>query len=210
MTIRVAIVNDDELVMRGLAAMLHPREEFDLVTDLAARPAVDIVLIDPLVSGPRDRTLQGLVADPHVAHVVVYTWNFQPWSAGEWIRQGATGYLSKGLTSASLVEALTAIRAGRVIVAPGRHGATLSADWAGQEEGLTEREAQVLSLIASGMSNLEVAEHIDLSVNSVKSYIRSCYRKIDAESRSQAVLWAVAHGLGGEQHAVPLPTSESA
>lgn len=211
MTIRVAIVNDDELVMRGLAAMLKPRDEFDLVTDLAARPAVDVVLFDPLVSGARDRTLQGLVADPHITHVVVYTWNFQPWSAGEWIGQGATGYLSKGLPSATLVEALRAIRAGRVIVAPGRYGAAQSSDWAGQDQGLTEREAQVLSLIACGMTNVEVAQHISLSVNSVKSYIRSCYRKIGVESRSQAVLWAVAHGLrGGGQHTASRSSSESA
>lgn len=209
MTIRIAIVNDDELVMRGLAAMLQPHDEFDLVTDLAAQPTVDIVLFDPLVKGPRNRTLEGLMADPHVDQVVIYTWNFQPWSAGEWIRQGATGYLSKGLPCATLAEALRAIHAGRVIVAPGRHGAA-SSGWAGQEQGLTQREAQVLSLIASGMSNLEVAKHINLSVNSVKSYIRSCYRKINVESRSQALLWAVGHGLGGEQHAAPTPASKSA
>ena len=76
---------------------------------------------------------------------------------------------------------------------------------AGRDEGLTAREAEVLSLITMGLSNAEIAHQLVLSVNSVKSYIRSCYRKIYAESRSHAVLWGVAHGLRPR----PLHASES-
>ena len=54
----------------------------------------------------------------------------------------------------------------------------------------------MLSLIAGGLSNNDVAARMGLSINSVKSYVRSSYRKIDVDSRSQAVLWALSHGLG--------------
>ncbi len=57
----------------------------------------------------------------------------------------------------------------------------------------------MLSLITMGLSNLEIADRTSLSVNSIKSYIRSCYRKIDVDSRSKAVLWGVAHGLRADR-----------
>nr|MBA2309244.1 response regulator transcription factor [Pseudonocardiales bacterium] len=93
---------------------------------------------------------------------------------------------------------------------PGRRG-QVGGDWPGREEGLTAREAEVLSLITMGLSNLEIAERTSLSVNSIKSYIRSCYRKIDVDSRSKAVLWGVAHGLRPDRIRVQgSPAQESA
>jgi len=71
----------------------------------------------------------------------------------------------------------------------------IGGDWPGREEGLTAREAEVLSLITMGISNQEIAERTLLSLNSIKSYIRSCYRKINVDSRSRAVLWGVDHGM---------------
>ena len=65
----------------------------------------------------------------------------------------------------------------------------------GSEVGLTPREVEVLSLIAQGMSNLEIAEGLYLSINSVKTYIRSAYAKIGATSRSRAVAWCLQHGF---------------
>ena len=198
MVVRVALVKDDELVVRGLASMLRHREDFEHV-DVAKQLGIDIALIDTIAStGDSDRTLARLLADPRIGKVVVYTWNFQPWSAGQWIRQGASGYLSKSLPSTTLVEALRAIHAGRTIVAPSRRTPATTSQWPGQEHGLTQREAQVLSLITSGLSNAEVAARTCLSINSIKAYIRTSYRKIDAESRSQAVLWGVMHGLGSD------------
>lgn len=153
--------------------------------------AVDIALCEV---APADGTgvdvVTRLRGDPRVRKVVVYTWNFQAWAAGDWIRRGASGYLAKSLPSGSVVAALEAIHAGRVVVAPGTDAGT-GAD--GLE--LTARETQVLSLIAAGFSNAEVAAQMVLLVNSVKAYIRSAYAKIGVGSRSQAVLWAVAHGL---------------
>ena len=67
--------------------------------------------------------------------------------------------------------------------------------WPGREFGLTEREAEVLALITQGLSNQEIAERSYLSINSVKTYIRTAYRKIGVTRRSQAVVWGMKHGF---------------
>ena len=68
-------------------------------------------------------------------------------------------------------------------------------DWPGRTEGLTDRESEILALITQGKSNHEVAALTFLSINTIKSYIRSAYRKIGANSRTQAVLWGIEHGF---------------
>ena len=67
-------------------------------------------------------------------------------------------------------------------------------DWPGKDEGLSARESDILLLMCHGLCNIEIAERLYLSINSVKSYIRTAYRKIEIESRTQAVLWGVEHG----------------
>lgn len=195
MVLRVALVDADELVVRGTAAMLQAHGDQCELVDLSSS-AADIVLYDTVAVGQSRRELGRLLADPRVGKVVIHTWNFQPWLAGDLIRDGASGYLSKGLPAGELVAALRAVHAGRVVVAPDRRDASDGTAWVGQEEGLTAREAEVLSLISGGLTNTDVAARMGLSINSVKSYVRSSYRKIGVESRSQAVLWGLTHGLG--------------
>lgn len=200
MVLRVALVNADELVVRGVAAMFQGHLDHCRLVELSSATA-DVVLFDTAASGQAHRPVAQLLADPRIGKVVVHTWNFQPWLAGEFIRQGASGYLSKSLPAGELVTALRAVHAGRVVVAPDRRGSHDGPAWVGQDDGLTAREAEVLSLIAGGLSNSDVATRMGLSINSVKSYVRSSYRKIGVDSRSQAVLWALTHGLGpGHEH----------
>ena len=100
-----------------------------------------------------------------------------------------------------IAEAIEAVASGEQVVA-GPPDADSSGDipfWPGQDEGLTAREAEVLSLIAGGLSNNDVAARMGLSINSVKSYVRSSYRKIDVDSRSRAVLWGVEHGMRADR-----------
>lgn len=78
-------------------------------------------------------------------------------------------------------------------------GAVVLAAWPGQHKGLTPRESEVLSLIVSGLSNHDIAHRIYVSINSVKSYVRSAYRKMGVSSRSQAVVWGLEHGFRVEQ-----------
>lgn len=197
----MALVNDDEVVVRGLDSMLRNYTDRVQVVELTAGRGVlapvDIALYDTFGMGQADGPdVARLVANPRVDQVCVYTWNFQPWLARAAIDQGVRGYLSKSLPARHLVEALVAVHAGRTIIspAPGRR-VPVAGDWPGREEGLTAREAEVLSLITAGLSNLEIAERTQLSLNSIKSYIRTAYRKIEVDSRSKAVLWGIAHGM---------------
>ena len=75
-------------------------------------------------------------------------------------------------------------------------------EWPGRREGLTDRESEILALITQGMSNAQVASLTFLSPNTVKSYIRAIYRKIEVESRTQAVLWGVRHGFTPDHHRI--------
>lgn len=198
MPVRVTLINDDEITTRGVAAMLreHPGE-IELVSLVGPTlTPIDVALYDHTTNEPGvGPSLAELVADARIRKVVVFTWSFQPWHAADFLRQGASAYLSKRLTGRELVDAIRRVDADRVLVSAGgpggRHGHP-----AENGESLTEREAQVLSLISNGLANNEIAEKLTLSINSVKSYIRSCYRKIDVESRTQAVLWGLGHGLG--------------
>jgi len=205
MVIRVALVNDDEVVVRGIDAMLrnysHRIEVVELVAGKQVSEPVDVALYDTFGMGQGNGTaVQRLVVSPRVKAVAVYTWNFQPWLTRDTLNQGVRGYLSKSLPAARLVEALCAIAAGQLVVSPSRgRSALVGGDWPGRAEGLTAREAEVLSLITMGLSNQEIAERTLLSLNSIKSYIRSAYRKIDVDSRSRAVLWGVEHGLRADR-----------
>jgi len=75
-------------------------------------------------------------------------------------------------------------------------------NWPGRGEGLTDRESEILALITQGKSNSEVATLTYLSPNTVKSYIRTIYRKINAGSRTQAVLWGVRNGFNPDHHRI--------
>ena len=74
-----------------------------------------------------------------------------------------------------------------VRAAPDRHASEVAE--------LTQRELDVVTMVTRGCSNREIAAHLGLSLNSVKTYIRTAYRKIGAERRTQAVLWGIEHGL---------------
>jgi DNA-binding CsgD family transcriptional regulator len=68
-------------------------------------------------------------------------------------------------------------------------------EWFGEAEGLTPRESQVVALIAGGRTNQQIAEECHVTLNTVKTYIRTAYQKMGVYSRTQAVVWAIAHGL---------------
>ena len=88
----------------------------------------------------------------------------------------------------------------RSVILPGDNESSAggAGDWPGRSAGLTPREAEIIALITQGLSNQEIAERAFLSINSVKTYIRTAYRKINVTSRSQAVLWGVDHGFRPE------------
>jgi DNA-binding NarL/FixJ family response regulator len=199
--VRVAILNDYEVVIRGLADMLGGYPDRIHVVELGSREGVskdvDVVLYDTY-SRPREdpRGVQELAGDDRVDAVAVYTWNFEPELIDGALAAGARGYLAKTLPAKELVESVERIHQGEVVVSPDPgHTAVVSGEWPGRSEGLSLRESEMIALITQGRSNQEICRLAYLSPNTVKSYIRSAYRKIGITSRSQAVLWGVEHGM---------------
>lgn len=207
--ILLALVNDYDVVATGLATMLDGYRDQVLIAEidlnLGVDDPVDIVLYDTFAQPESDMDeLSTLVANPRARRVVVYTWNFHPMLIQRAREQGMSGYLSKTMPARDLVAALLAVHAGEMVVSEQSPGARTAPglNWPGRGEGLTDREAEVLALITQGMSNAQVAELTFLSPNTIKSYIRNIYRKIGAQSRTQAVLWGVGHGFTPDHHRI--------
>jgi DNA-binding NarL/FixJ family response regulator len=206
--ITVALVDDYDVVLMGVAKMFDQYRDRVVVAELDSNTAVDdvvdIALYDSFAQPESDHEeIAVLIANPRARRVVVYTWNFHPDLIRSARQQGAHGYISKTLPARELVAALEAVHAGQTVIsdAPPRRSAT-GLDWPGRGEGLSDRESEILALITQGKSNAEVATLTYLSPNTVKSYIRTIYRKIGAGSRTQAVLWGVEHGFTPDYHRI--------
>lgn len=200
--IRIALVNDYEVVVKGLAAMLRGyRDALEIAELDAGAPVaerVDIALYDTFAATAGDRAeVKALAANPRVGKVVVYSWDMNEHLVSHALSNGAGGYISKGVTARELVAALDAVHRGEGLIhpVPAESSVAVIGDWPGREEGLTPREAEMLALITQGLSNAEIAERTGLSINSIKSYIRTCYRRIGVGNRSHAILWALDHGF---------------
>lgn len=207
------MIDDYEVVVQGLATMLrtyHDRVEIvELNANTPVGDRVDIALYDSFANpqGDRDQVRQ-LSKNPLVDRVVVYSWNLEARLVAAALTNGAHGYVSKSLPAGQLVAALEEIHRGGQPVHGGIPSTTkvIGGDWPGREEGLTQREAEVLALITQGLSNADIADRAHLSINSVKTYIRNCYRRIGVTSRSQAVLWGVEHGFRPDRRRIIDPS----
>jgi len=202
--IRVALVNDYEVVVTGLMYMFanysQRIEVVKLIANRDVRERVDIALYDSFGQQTSEPdSIERVLRNPLVRRTVVYTWNFQPALIERAKAEGASGYLSKTLPARELVEALEQVHAGKLVISPAPKAATpTGGNWPGREEGLSYREGEVIALITQGLSNAEIASSMYLSPNSVKSYIRSAYRKIGVARRSQAVSWGMRHGFSAD------------
>ena len=184
--IRVALLDDCELVSLGLRAMLEPHaDRVDLVEPehvLAGLATTDVVLVDPF-------TQQGQLRSPHVwarfeAPVVLYSWQDPDELGRLTTAPGVAGHVTKRTPVAELVTILEAFAAGGPQPLP----------HAGPDHPvLSGREREVLELVTRGLSNQEVAEVLYVSINTVKTYIRTAYAKIGVTTRSQAVAWTLQH-----------------
>jgi DNA-binding NarL/FixJ family response regulator len=200
--IRVAIVNDYEIVVAGVAAMLAPHHErvsvVELDSGLPVLSAVDVILYDTFAQIQGDGVdLEDLVHG-NDARVVIFSWNIQEELVRKAMDRGASGYLSKGLSASEIVSCLEAVHGGETVTprdSSDPADRTSAGDWPGRQLGLTARESEVLVLITQGLSNQEIADRTYLSINSVKTYIRTAYRKIDVTRRAQAVAWGMRHGF---------------
>jgi DNA-binding NarL/FixJ family response regulator len=194
------VVNDYEIVVAGVAAMLaqHPDRVrvVELDSGMPVMSDVDVILYDTFGQVQGDGVdLQDLVNGGE-AKVVIFSWNIQPDLVERAISHGARGYISKQVTGDEMVAALEAVHGGEVVTPTADEApAEMSGLWPGRDHGLTAREAEVVALITQGLSNQEIADRSYLSINSVKTYIRTAYRKIGVTRRSQAVAWGMKNGF---------------
>lgn len=198
--IKVAVLDESELVVHGMRAMLEPHSAVISVVPHrmdAPSPLCDLTLYEP--SAHRGSPGGRGIPQRFPSRMVAFGWDCSPESVSTEMARGAAGFVSKALPARRLVRDLLQIADGRILVDTGavapRTGRRAPDEWP-----LTPRETEVLGMIASGRSNQDIVEATNLSINSVKSYIRGAYSKIGVTSRSQAVLWAVQHGLLLSQH----------
>ncbi|MBB6627779.1 response regulator transcription factor [Nocardioides sp. KIGAM211] len=198
--IRIAVLNDYEIVVRGVAAALDPFADRIHVVELDSQMPVvsdvDIVLYDTFgqVQGDAVEVEKLRSGD---AKLVVFSWNVAPELVEKALARGAAGYLSKGLDAEDLATSIERVCRGEVVVPEGATAADPEAfgRWPGDEHGLSAREAEMIALIVQGLRNQDIAERSYLSINSVKTYIRTAYRKIGVNTRAQAVVWGMGHGF---------------
>jgi DNA-binding NarL/FixJ family response regulator len=209
--IRIALVNDYEIVVRGLAGMLAPYADrlhiVELVPGGEVDRTVDVALFDTYARrGLGLDRLADLVADPAVRHVAVFTVAPTRQLAQHAVEAGATGLLLKSLTAAELVDCLERIGRGETVVMSehaARSRPPAGVRWPGHSRGLTERESELLTLVALGLRNDEIAEALFVSANTVKSHLKSVFRKLDVRNRAEAIA-AVASDPSFLRRAAPL------
>jgi DNA-binding NarL/FixJ family response regulator len=205
--ISVAVANDFELVVAGLAKMLEP---FRTVLDLVDFVTLDGDVLPPDLVEPVDvllfdtfgrvglgiEAVEQIVRDRRARHVVVYTWETRRHLVERAMATGASACVSKALTGAELVEVLQRVVAGERIVEIHRapHAAVRDGSLPGAAWGLTERESEVLAMASTGKRNREIADAMFLSVDTVKTHLQSAYRKLGVRNRTEAVGLVLADG----------------
>lgn len=203
--LRVALVNDFEVVVRGLHAMLAPFSDRISIVEIGAQveveQSVDVTLYDTFSEPQVDsEEMDDVLGSDDPGAVVVYTWNVQPALVEIALAKGCRGYIGKTVSGAELVMALERVASGEVVVAPSTSATPAEpghspGDWPGRPQGLSAREAEIITLITQGLTNNDIAQQCYLSINSVKTYIRTAYRKMGVTRRSQAVRWGIEHGM---------------
>jgi DNA-binding NarL/FixJ family response regulator len=210
--IRILICDDQAIVCEGLQAILSTAPDIEVVgvandgaqaVEMAAEKEPDLVLMDlkmPLMNGVQATRL---IRERHPeVHVLVLT----TYDADEWvfdaIRGGASGYLLKDTPRERLIEAIRDAAAGKTPVDPSVAGKLFAQVVQGGAppdtslaKDLSEREREVLGLLARGMTNAEIAQRLYLSEGTVRNYVSAILEKLDVADRTQAAVLALRYGL---------------
>ena len=206
-SINLVLVDDHAVVRSGLRMLLEAEDDFVVVAEAgeidAARRKVlahkpDVLVLDLNMPGP-----PSLPAIPDLAAataVVVLTMQNDPAFAREAFQAGARGYVLKEAADAELVEAVRAAAAGRTYLNPsmGARMAAAPLEPAGAPDGLSDRELEILRLIALGHTNAEIGQKLFLSVRTVESHRSHIQQKTGRSSRAELVQYALSHHLIGD------------
>jgi len=206
-TIRVLVVDDHQVVRRGLRTFLEVQDGIEVVgeaadgargVELAESLAPDVVLMDVVMPGMDGiEAMRELRARGNSARVLVVTSFTEHRTVVPALRAGAVGYVYKDVDPDALAGAIRAVHAGHVLLQPELAQALLSEEppAEGRAAALTDRENEVLALIADGRSNREIARALHLSEKTVKTHVSNILMKLDLADRTQAALFAVRSGL---------------
>jgi DNA-binding NarL/FixJ family response regulator len=217
--IRVLLVDDQELIRAGLRGILRPSFGFQILGECshggevagavnALRP--DVVLMDvrmPVLDGIE--ATRRLRQDPSAPPVLALTTFEDDEVLAGMLRAGAAGFVLKGLPPEDLQRAVRSVAAGEAWLDPAVTGRVLTVyrdapgartaagGWAGDPvvASLTAREREVLELIASGLTNDEIAERLVLGPGTVKTHVNHIFLKLDVRNRAEAVIFAFEHGV---------------
>ena len=214
MTIRVVVADDQGMVRSGFSVLLNAQPDIEVIAEAVnGREAVthavalspDVVLMDvrmPVMDGLQaTREINALDEPPKV--LVLTTFDLDDY-VYEALRSGASGFLLKDASARELADAVRLVAAGDALLAPGvtrrliaefaRMGAPRTPGRK-EIEGLTERESEVLALIARGLSNAEIAARLFVAEQTVKTHVSRILMKLGLRDRTQAVVLAYETGL---------------
>ncbi|MER7897883.1 response regulator transcription factor [Streptomyces sp. NPDC096046] len=209
--IRVLLVDDHQVVRRGLRTFLEVQDDIEVVgeaadgaegVDRAEELRPDVILMDVKMPGMDGvDALRRLRELDNPARVLVVTSFTEQRTVVPALRAGAAGYVYKDVDPDALAGAIRSVHAGHILLQPEVAGALLAQEGTnsgtGRAGSLTEREREVLGLIADGRSNREIARALVLSEKTVKTHVSNILMKLDLADRTQAALWAVRHGVTG-------------
>jgi DNA-binding NarL/FixJ family response regulator len=213
--IRVVLVDDQSLIRAGLRALVSAEPGMQVVGEasdgdaavaVTARELPDVVLMDIRMPGTDGLTAtRRISADPALVavHVVVLTTFEEDDTVFEAIRGGAAGFLVKDTEPAELLRAIRTVVAGESLLSPGPTRSLVEAyaahakpaALAPELDALTDRERQVMRLVASGLTNAEIAERLFVSPATTKTHVSRAMIKLGARDRAQLVVFAYETGL---------------
>ncbi len=214
MTIRVVIADDQGMVRSGFSVLLNAQPDIEVIAEAVnGREAVtharalhhDVVLMDvrmPVMDGlAATREITAMSQAPKV--LVLTTFDLDDY-VYEALRSGASGFLLKDASARELADAVRLVAAGDALLAPGitrrliaefaRMGAPRTPSRR-QVEGLTDRESEVLALVARGLSNAEIADRLVVAEQTIKTHVSRILMKLGLRDRTQAVVLAYETGL---------------
>ncbi|MFS8629419.1 MAG: response regulator transcription factor [Limnochordales bacterium] len=217
--IRVVIVDDHEVVRLGLKTLLNRVADLEVVGEagsaaeaeqVVAEKQPDVVIMDIRMPGGSGIEACRVIRSrwPHIRVIMLTSYSDDEAVIGA-VMAGASGYILKQIGTQELVEAIRRVHKGESLLDPGITGKILERFRSGATggdgpaipggEALTEQEQKILTLIAQGKTNREIANELFLSEKTVRNYVSNILGKLQLHNRAAAAAWAVRHGLDGRK-----------
>jgi two-component system, NarL family, invasion response regulator UvrY len=204
--IRLGLAEDHTIVRWALREALGKAEDIEVVgeagtaaetLEMIKRDRPDVLLLDLSLPDRSGYDIMNELRNIETAPlVVVLTWHTEPSYAARAIAAGAHGYLNKGVSPQDLLSAIRAVSRGEQVVPPDAE-AYIAAGDGHPASALTAREQQVMEMLARGMTNREIAEHLEISIKTVDTHRGHVLKKLGLRNNSELTRFAVKHGYVG-------------